>query len=241
MQLLNDNETKLDQFGGLTLGYAGEGDGAADPAYKYAKGDVFWPVPLSDILVALGDTGPWCAPGLTIDNAATYNTIVRATGAAGTGFTELQVPRNILGNFLVEINPPMMRAFAGNFRKASPHGVKVNYIEVAYKVLGTALPAVHTIALFTRAWPANGAAAPANSAIAHKYYVAGAEVAAANLPKAAHAANVNVVRVVPNAPVFINDFGKKLFMEIQAQPANTGAGDLFHLCGVCANLSVALY
>lgn len=238
MGFFNTGKAYIDGQGNLTMGYE-LNDPNYDTTHKYAKGDVFVNVPLSNVLYAAGDTAAFTSP-------IAANTIARVTGAAGTGFSGLNVARNVLGNFLIPLRPPFFRTLsaandAQGRSQSVPHGSKLRAVNIAYKVYNTNLTAAPTIALFTQAFPTDGAARPANSAITHTYTVGGVVTTAANLPKTAHATNVNVVRAVVTTPAFVTTLGTEVFAEFQAQTANTAASDICELVAVCAEWSVALY
>lgn len=112
MGTFNDNQAQLEYTGNLSLGGAGFDDGAGDATYPYAKGDVWFPIPVADII---SDT----QPVLTRIGAGSYKrTLVAST----------------THNLLIPVSAAFFRTFVATVGHASnPHGTLLNSVALAYR------------------------------------------------------------------------------------------------------------
>jgi hypothetical protein len=248
MRMLNDNSTNLDQYGNLTLGLHCD-DGSADGTHKYAKADIFVPIPLmslmiaetttSDLIIGIGQTDAVTAetdgdvgmvPLLTMDEASKAYKVL-ATLQPPVGFRRLSSVVDPYG-----------------ITRATPHGAKLLDVTFTYRPVTAAISNfaclffTETMATSAASGAATGAAratqVPYGGTVLYEQPV-GTACTAANLKVDAPttAANFYTVKAKPTTPAFINDDYTSLYFQIAA---TTGAGNL-EIGQMIAHWSVALY
>lgn len=141
-------------LGNLSLGGSGFDDSAGDATHGYAKGDVFIPVGLHDIV---SDTDP----AITRIGAGSYKkTLVAST----------------THNVLINLPSAYLRTYvAPAGRTANPHGIKVRALKLAYRVNTNNLTSI-SLKVYTLSL---AAAAAVPSATEQTSTTAGATVTAA--------------------------------------------------------------
>lgn len=212
MSFVNANAHVTGQ-GNLVLGYEGE-DNAGDATHRYAKGDVFFNVPLQSVL--------------TLPNALTITrTSAGLYTAALTTNTTQVVSVPLLGLF---------RKYAGATGQLAPHGMKITDLVFAYTVATLAVTSV-AVTFVTNLDVNITARAAVTAPFGAVTYENPIGTVVAN-PAVATSATPYVTRAVPAAPVFINTDNTEAFAEITFVIPNTSVPSLTH---IGFHASIALY
>ncbi len=143
MQGFNDNNAHISALGNLSLGGAGQNDGAGHATYGYAKNDVTLPVNAIDLVSGT-------MPALTY---ATGDIPIRLLAASTTHKVAVPMPQEFVRSFV-----------AATGRAANPHGILVKNVALFYVVKDVDLTSFATFAVNTAPLAA-GAALPTVTAL----------------------------------------------------------------------------
>lgn len=229
----NDNNAFIKGNGNLTLGFGGTDDGAYDTTQTYAKGDVFWQIPLSAVQVAGGATSAFAAPTMaarqTIQGGVGVSQAVSMNSGNGTGSAFMLIPFNFF----------QRTTNTGPNNSNQPHGFKFKQLNVMYTPLGSNL----TTAPVLTAWSET----PANLTTRTTVVYDSAQITVQNpigttvatLPVAVNSAGFLVSYVITN-PTFLSTINQTLWAELQFAIA-AGSTNTVLVSNIVAVLSLALY
>lgn len=214
----NDNNAWIEGNGNLTLGNQGKGDGAADPAAAWAKGDVWVNIPLNLLVSScLVQAGTWSRT-----SAGLF--LLTLAAAASTGI--VVVPLNFFFRKFVQT--------VGN--TANPKGMKVSDLVFGYTI-ATAGETSITVTFQTN----QDVNATARAAVTAPFGAVTYENPLGTVvatPPVATQATPYLVRAVPAAPVFVNGDNTDVYAEIAVVNPGTAVIAFTHVGFHC---SAALY
>ena len=218
-------------------------DGSADSTHKYAKGDVFVPIPIAKCMYALGATSNWALVGNL--NAAVGANTRKALATVGVSQCILLNTNSTgIGASCFVLIPFdfMQRTFTGTpTGQSDPHGFKLKSLDFAYSVYGSVLVAAPTATFWTEVMTDLTTRDGVRLDTGQVTYENPIGTIVASLPTAiqtsGYAARVNIL-----TPVFVNAVRTQLFGELNfSVQVATGTGGKCEVSNIVANISVALY